>query len=261
MLPVASVALLLALALGYVVADESSECPNWYHHPPGSHHCQCGPNLKGGIICYDDGLYFRVDYTMTWDSATNQTVAALSNYGYKNYSNIINKVYTLMPNDSRDLNETVCAPNNRKGFLCEDCVPGYGPTPYSPKCMDCRKHSTLSAIAIFLTLKLAPITVMFVLLIVFRINVIQGPLFGYVLYCQAFIVTITRMTLFYKLFVHEVHGYGWVLQISVFLSSIWATDFSLLGGNYCISESMKIMDIFFLNFVPALCPLLLVIST
>ena len=258
MLPVASVALLLALASGYAVADESSECPNWYHRPPGSHHCQCGTTLKGGIMC---GLYLRVDHTMTWDSATNQTVAALSNYGYKNYSNIINKVYTLMPNDIRDLNETVCAPNNRKGFLCEDCIPGHGPTAYSPKCMDCRKHTTLSKIAIFLTLKLAPITVMFVLLIVFRINVTQGPLFGYVLYCQAFIVTITRMILFYKLFVHEVHGYGWVLQISVFLSSIWATDFSLLGGNYCISESMKIMDILLLNFVPALCPLLLVIST
>ena len=135
MLPVASVALLLALASGCAVADESSECPNWYHRPPGSHHCQCGPR----------------DYTMTWDTATNQTVAALNNYGYHNYSIITNRVYTPMPNDSQDLNEAVCAPNNRKGFLCEDCIPGHGPTAYSPKCMNCRKHTTLSKIALFLS--------------------------------------------------------------------------------------------------------------
>ena len=76
LLHVASVALLLALASGCAVADESSECPNWYHHPPGSHHCQCGPTLKGGIMCSDDGVYVRDDYIMTWDTATNQTVAA-----------------------------------------------------------------------------------------------------------------------------------------------------------------------------------------
>ena len=27
---------------------------------------------------------------------------------------------------------SVCAPNNREGFLCEERVPGYGPTAYSP---------------------------------------------------------------------------------------------------------------------------------
>ena len=189
MLHVACVALLLALASGCVVADESSECPNWYHRPPGSHHCQCGPTLQGG---YDDGVYLRVDYIMTWDTATNQTLAARNNYGYgyDNYSTIIHRVYTLMPNDSQYLNETMCAPNNREGFLCEDCVPGYGPTAYSPKCINCREHSTLSAIALFLTLKLGPITVMFTLLMIFRINVTQGPIFGYVLYCQAHIIII-----------------------------------------------------------------------
>ena len=53
-----------------------AECPNWYHRPPGSHYCQCGPvlSLEGGIMCPDDGVYLRVDYIMTWDTATNQTV-------------------------------------------------------------------------------------------------------------------------------------------------------------------------------------------
>ena len=261
LLHVASVALLLALASGCVVDDESSECPNWYHRPPGSHHCQCGSALKGGIMCSDDGVYIRVDFIMTWDTATNQTVAAYSKYSYVNYSTITHRVYTLMPNDSRDLNETMCAPNNREGFLCEYCVPGYGPTAYSPKCMDCKGHSTLSAIARFLTFKLGPITMMFTLLMIFRINVTQGPLFGYVLYCQALVITNGQINTFYQLLLYELHNYGWVLQASLFLSSFWAMDFSLLGGNYCISESLNKMNVLFLNFISVLYTLFFVIST
>ena len=128
MLHVSFVALLLALASGCAVADEISECPNWYHRHPGSHHCQCGRTLKGGIMCSDNQVYVRVDYIMAWDTATNQTIAAIGNYGHHNYSTITNRVYTLMPNDSRDLNYTMCAPNNREGFLCEKCVPGYRQT-------------------------------------------------------------------------------------------------------------------------------------
>ena len=261
MLHVVSAALLLALASGCAVADESSECPNWYHHPPGSHHCQCGPTLQGGVMCSDNQVYIRVDYIMAWDTATNQTLAALNHYGYYNYSNITSRVYTLMPSDSRDLNDTVCAPNNREGFLCEDCVPGYGPTAYSSKCMDFQKRSTFSVVARFLTLKVVPITVMFILLMIFRINVTQGPLFGYVLYCQALVITEGQINTFYLLLFHELHSYGWVLQASLFLSSFWAMDFSLLGGKYCISESLNNMNVLLLNFVSVLYTLFLVIST
>ena len=258
LLHVASVALLLALASGYAVADQSSECPNWYHRPPGSHRCQCGTTLQGDIMCSDDGVYIRVDYIMTWDSATNQTVAAISNYGYDNYSTITHRLYTPMPSDSQDLNETMCAPNHREGFLCEDCVPGYGPTAYSPKCMDCKKHSTLSAIALFLTLKLSPITVMFTLLMIFRINITQGPIFGYVLYCQAHVITMIEIKPFYH--IYELNSYGWVLHASLFLSSFWAMDFSLLIDIYCISESVNNMNILLLNFISVLYPILLMIS-
>ena len=163
-----------------------------------------------------------------------------------------------MPNDSQDLNDTVCAPNNRKGFMCEDCIRGYA---YSPKCMDCKQRSTPSAIAIFLTLKFVPITVMFILMMIFRINITQGPMFGYALYCQAHIITLRQKVTFYQLILHELHGYDWVLQASLFLSSLWVTDYSSLGDNYCISESFNIMDVFLLNFVSIVYLLFLVIST
>ena len=205
---------------------EISECPNWYHCAPRSHHCLCGPTLQGGIMCSDYRVYVRIEIIMTWDTATNQTIAAYSKY--MDVTTIpplyTHGVYTLMPNDSQDLNETMCASYSREGFLCEDCVPGYSPTAYiySPKCMDCKQRSTYSAIAIFLTLKLTPITVMFILLILIPI-----ALFRYVLYCQALVITVAHLKLYYQLFLHELHCYNWVLQASLF-PSVWVADFSLL---------------------------------
>ena len=76
-----------------------------------------------------------------------------------------------MPRESEDLNEKVCSPNNRQGFLCEKCIKGFGPTAYFTECKNCTKHSLVMKIAHFLTLKLLPITVMFILLVFFRINI------------------------------------------------------------------------------------------
>ena len=94
------------------------------------------------------------------------------------------------------------------------------------------------------------IIIMFILLMIFRINVTQGPLFGYVLYCQTLVIAEGQINTFYQLLLHELNSYGWVLQASLFLSSFWAMDFSLLGGNYCISESLNNMNVLLLNFRP-----------
>ena len=126
--------LLLALASSYTVADQSSECSNWYYHPLGSSQCKFGQTVSGGVMCSEGEVYLRVDYTMTHDDSTNQTVVAINHYAYNNYST---KVYTRLPSDSQDFNEMVCLPNNRKRFLCEDCIGGFGPTAYFLKCANC----------------------------------------------------------------------------------------------------------------------------
>ena len=89
---------------------------------------------------------------------------------------------------------------------------------------------------------------------IFRINV------GYILYCQVHIISVVQIKPFYLLLLHELHAYQWVMQASLFLSSFWVTDFSLLGGNYCINESLNDINILLLNFISVLYPLLLMIS-
>ena len=214
--------------------------------------------LGGGITCCGDAVYIRVDYTMTLDPSTNQTVAALSIYGFDNYSAIVDRVYTALPNDSRNLNERMCTPNNRKGFLCEDCVDGFGPTAYSPKCTNCSELHFAARLAGFFAVKLVPITIMFVLLAVFRINVTYGPVFGYVIFCQATTSTARLLLTFNELFVHQLGDKRKFFNILHFLSAFWDMDYGALFGKSCISPSLKNIDVLFLNFVSVFYPFVLV---
>ena len=218
------ITLLLALCFVHVLADETSKCLNWYYRPPGSNHCKCGQSLSGGVMCSEGEVYLRVDYTMTRDKDTNKTIVALGVYGYDNYTTIKDRVYTLVPNVSQDLNEAICLPNNRDGFLCEDCIDGFGPTAYSPKCENCTKRSTAERVALFLTLKLLPITVMFFVLVIFRINFTQGPILGYIIYCQGQTITARLLMPFSNLLLHQLHTTttgSWMYHYSCQDSGTW----------------------------------------
>ena len=114
--------LLLVVALCNCInsaSANSNACSTvWSYLPPGSNKCKCGQSLEGGIMCFNDEVYLRVDFTMTLDyENSHQVVVALNEYGYDNYSTLNERVYTLLPNKSKDLNKMLCAPSKRKGFL------------------------------------------------------------------------------------------------------------------------------------------------
>ena len=107
-------------------------------------------------------------------------------------------MYSEMPSDPDLLNDTMCGPYNRTGLLCGRCIDGYGPAVYSldMKCADCSKISTGSAISLYLFLELIPITLFFICVVLFRLNITAGPLLGYVLFCQICYTSAVRYDIF-----------------------------------------------------------------
>ena len=71
-------------------------------------------------------------------------------------------------------------------MCCARCLSGYGPGVYTldRKCSDCSKMSIFLAICLYVLVDLIPITVLFVLVIILRLNLISGPFLGYALFCQ-----------------------------------------------------------------------------
>ena len=151
---------------------------------------------------------------------------------------------------------------NRMGFMCGKCMPTYGPSAYSIKCHKCHL-SIPSAIALYLTIKLLPTAILFIFIMMFRINIIKGPMLGYVVFCQVFIFSI-RLNATYTetIRVQLNRTYQSILKLFTQLSVVWSLDATGIFQPICISDKLEDSDVLFINNVlSALFPLCLVVIT
>ena len=245
-------AYLLFLIVACATAQVNEECPTWHWH--SSTGCKCSSRLGGAILCVDQRqVHLRVDYCMTLDSSSNLTVVAICHRSYHDRQNTIGRgVYALLPNNSHQLQETQCTPNNREGLLCAECIGGYGVsvTTLTPKCIDCSKHSPFIAVLLYLTLELLPITVFFAIIVTFHINIMSGPLMGYFIFCQVHAITTNQLFEFFDsiLTASDPFTTG-LLNISHILSSLWTlSSFNILPP-ICISHNISFMDAVLLKYL------------
>ena len=140
--------------------------------------------LKKSICRKDENrVDVSVGFCMTWDNLTKSVLAGSCPYGYK--SNMTNTMYSTLPSDPTQLNETTCGPYNREGLLCGYCIEGFSPAVYSTdlSCANCTDISTGLAIMCYLLLQFLPVTVFFLLIAIFHFNITSGLMLGYVMFC------------------------------------------------------------------------------
>ena len=115
-------------------------CPPWFvlrNNSAGKEcfPCVCNKDFGDTVIC-DEKLqesYLHLGYCMTYNSSSSdeQESNAISfgrcPYVYYN-NNIVNNRYIALPHNVSDLNKVFCAPLNRDGLLCRDCIDGFGPS-------------------------------------------------------------------------------------------------------------------------------------
>ena len=131
---------------------------------------------------------------VTYSGREGQFYAGNCPFSYS--MNRTNRMFSKLPNNPDLLNKTLCGPYNRKGFLCGECVEGFGPAVYSEslKCANCSELSRGYAIGLYaVLLRLVPLTLCFILIAVFHVNITSGPLLGYMIFCQ-FLVSAARWT-------------------------------------------------------------------
>ena len=221
--------------------------------------CECANNLDGALLCRDPGrAYLRIDFCMTLDNNTNMLIAAKCHRGHYNSHNMING---LLPNDTSLIMESQCTPNNRKGYLCSKCADGYGVavTSLTPNCVPCTL-SVVPAILLYLLIELLPITIFFMVIVIFRINISAGPLLGYFIYCQAYTFTTNQSMLFnIEPFTHTWEGSP--THISYFLAGIWALCPVNILPPICISHRISTMDAIVMKYIRVFYPLVVTLFT
>ena len=260
--------LLLTLATSVTTDDENStSCLLWHYHPSTNNQsCQCGASVNKAIICQEDDVYLRFDYAMGQRNNSTDILVARSQFVFHNFSSnhVMRRVYFLVDSNASMLNENICSGNNRRGFLCNECRPNYGPSGYSPKCVDCSDHSQLVACIFYITIKLVPIALIFFLIMMFRIDILQGPMMGYIIFCQILTVAVMRNNGSYQLAKHYMKKISVFMDISLSVSAIWTLDFQHIQQvihPFCISDQLQYIDLRFFDILSALFPLFLVTLT
>ena len=173
------------------------------------------------------------------------------------------KEMTLYISSCSQLNEVMCGQLKREGLLCSKCKKGYGPDLYSRRsnCVRCKKK-TLWMWILYLAVLLTPLTIFFLIVIIFNVRATSPPFTAFILYCQIF----TNM---YKMNPHPltrmyIDNYisPYVYKLVFTVIDIWSLDFFRhLVPPFCVSSSLSNTHVLMLELLPPFYILVLIVLT
>ena len=142
-----------------------------------------GPSLRDGCFATYDGIDLYI---------------GLCNYKYlqtSRYNSTTHNQKDLLVNLT-ELNESMCAPLNRKGLLCSECADNFGIsiTSFSYECTNCTGN--WYAVPLFLVLEFVPVTVFYLTVLTFQISVTSPPMPCFIAYAQIVLYIIDHHTSF-----------------------------------------------------------------
>ena len=237
------------------------ECPTWMYHANISdiNKCICGVDNHHAVKCDQSAekVYILDSYQMTYDEEHQEVVAGPSLYGAGLRNDNINyDIYHKVPMNQSQLNDAMCGRFNRTGRLCGECKEGYSPLVYSYSihCMQCSKKENRGNILRFLGVAFIPLTVFYVIVVLFKFNANSPILHGFILYAQlASAPFVIRILLLNSLSMTGIKTFAT-------LYGIWNLDFfRTLYPDMCLK--LTTLQVIALDYVIAFYPLLLMLLT
>ena len=192
----------------------------------------------------------RVGYCMTHEEGVGIFIAQCPDYFQLREHNVTESGYIKLPNNISELNDYMCGPMNRRGFLCEDCIDGFGPsvTSIGYKCSNCT--DAWYGVPLYLFLEFVPITVFLIILLIFQIGIASPAVSSYVLSSQL----ITYQLVFRRIYpidnIIYQSGNSTLLRIVLAFYGIPTLDFfQRIVPPFCVSGSLQQIHIASLGYV------------
>ena len=135
----------------------------------------------------------------------------------------------------------MCRPINRKGLVCSECIEGFGPsvTSLGYPCSNCT--DAWYGIPVFLFIEFFPVTIVYVIVIIFQINLTSAPFTCFVL-CSQFAVSGFVMAFGRFSFLTSIEYYVFIILITVY--GIWNLDFFLyILPLFCVSPNLILFSL------------------
>ena len=246
--------------------SSNQSCPIWTTPKVinGTIGCECGNTLNSVVVCETNNfaVHILLYYCMSYSDELNSTVVGKCLYHLHNKPTLQYNNYWPIPRLTRRNDTALCQFHKyyghtyqyQTGLMCTECVDGYAYPVYSYSlaCVECKdyEYNWLKYIAV----AFLPLTVFYIIVILFRISVTSGAMNGYVLMCQL-ITTPTNVRMLTN------HNKS-VLLLYLSFHGIWNLDF--FRGFYtpfCLHPKLTTLQTLMLDYVIAVYPLILVIVT
>ena len=174
---------LILLACGVSVSLVTA-CPTWFYCNGGE--CVCGADLGGIVACDNKTQEVGVmrGFCMTYNGVNNDTLVVGECFNPP--KNVLSKeLYSKVPQNVSELESVTCHSLNRRGRLCGLCRENFHLQAYSfdLKCVKCTS-SVLTNVLLYIGIAYIPLTVFFLLIFAFRINVVSPKLNSIMVVCQ-----------------------------------------------------------------------------
>ena len=254
----------VSLSLCSNLNTASPECPPWFFYNDSVHQCQCFETFNLDIRCTSEEALLRFGRCMTYQEGIGTALSSCPYFlidGFLN--NVTEGLYITLPSNVTQLNDYMCQPLNRKGYQCSECIDGFGVsvTSLGYPCSDCT--GVWYGIPLYLFVEFVPITMFYIIILVYRINITSAPMTSFIMLSQviAYAVTLSPEDQSVGRILLNKGGFG-LLNFVIALYGIWNLDFfRYIIPPFCVSPNLKLIHVLFLSYISALYPICLIIVT
>ena len=239
------------------------DCPTWHFYNQNSGKCECYKSTGDDdvIKCRDNGVtVLQYGQCMTHDR--NTTIVAKCSYFQPTGHNISEVGYITLPSNVSELNNYMCGPMYRKSQLCSECIDGFGLSATSVlfTCSNCTHFSLTYGIPLYILIEIIPLTVLYLIILIFRINLTSSPMTCFILYSHSIMNTIIIdleypiteilfQTKYFRTFIIALYG-------------MWNLDFfKYILPPFCLSTHLKQTHIALFGYISVVYPLCLITIT
>ena len=250
---------LYVIGIVAVSADQISSkktCPVWFDYNSTYDLCLCDQSYEGYITCIQKEyktilhLGMAIGYNETGDDI--EAWVAYIPYVYPN--ELVNfKLEIVLKNTTSNAREHLCTSINResshKHIFCGKCIAEYGPALYSYgiQCAKCK----LSALPTYLALQILPISVLYVAVLIFKIDLTRPNIFHYIIFCNV-VTTVFRYSTYVTMsYFYSPNPLPVLTKIALTMSGVWSLDFfRFVVPPFCFNKDIRDSSIPFFEFYP-----------
>ena len=236
----------------------SEHCSPWSHFNSDTDKCESYKH----VTCINGVCSIPVGHCMTYDERKETLSYVICPFLHRNLTDNFAGIY--LPNNISELNSYMCSSKHRKGQVCSECIDGFGPslTSLGHECQNC--SGKWYGLFFFFLLEFGPITVFFVIVVVFQISFTSAPVTSFIMYSQIIMyeLIISRHEPMREAILAEGGSFPALVRVITTFYGIWNLDFFwYIVPPFCVNSNLKLIDLLFIRQICAFYPFLLIVIT